>query len=164
MRAKRYIKLEPSEVLTLEEGYKNVSHHQFKSRCHCLLLSNQGYDMASLAKIFGVTQPSITHWFDSWQQKGITGLRNQSGQGRKFILTQSDKDLIKSKVQSSPQELKKVRQELKEELNKEYILAESNNVENPITAKQLAEIGLETTQTESFRYELNLASEVNTNG
>lgn len=120
MRAKRYINLEPSEVLTLEEGYKNVSHHQFKSRCHCLLLSNQGYDMASLAKIFGITQPSITHWFDSWQQKGIAGLRNQSGQGRKFILTQSDKDLIKSKVQSSPQELKKVRQELKEELNKEF--------------------------------------------
>jgi len=53
---------------------------------------------------------------------------------------------------------------MKEELNKEYILAESNNVENPITAKQLAEIGLEITQTESFRYELNLASEVNQNG
>jgi hypothetical protein len=29
MRAKRYIKLEPSEVITLEEGYKNVANHFF---------------------------------------------------------------------------------------------------------------------------------------
>lgn len=120
MRAKRYIKLESSEVITLEEGYKNVSHHQFKSRCHCLLLSNQGYDMASLARIFGVTQPSITHWFDNWEQKGIVSLWNQSGQGRKFILTQSDEAIIKAKVQNSPQELKKVREELKEELKKDF--------------------------------------------
>lgn len=120
MRAKRYIKLEPSEIITLEEGYKNISHHQFKSRCHCLLLSNEGYDMANLSKIFGVTQPSITHWFDSWEQKGIVGLQNKKGQGPKFILTQSDEATIKAKVQASPQELKRVREELKEELKKEF--------------------------------------------
>lgn len=120
MRAKRYIKLEPSEVLTLEEGYKNSTHHQFSQRCHCLLLSNQAYDMASLANIFNVTQPSITHWFDSWEQKGIAGLRNRKGQGPKFILTQSDAATIKAKVQSNPQELRKVREELKEELKKDF--------------------------------------------
>jgi transposase len=120
MRAKRYIQLDPSEVITLKEGYKNVSHHQFKIRCHCLLLSNQGYDMASSARLFDVTQPSITHWFDSWQQKGIAGLQHKKGQGLKFILTKLDEALVKSKVQSNPQELKKVREELKAELNKEF--------------------------------------------
>ncbi|MFY7732295.1 MAG: helix-turn-helix domain-containing protein [Bacteroidia bacterium] len=120
MRAKRYIELSPSEVITLEEGYKNVKHHQFKSRCHCLLLSNQGYDMATLKSIFQVTHPTITNWFDGWEKQGIVGLWNKSGQGRKFILTEADKPLIKSKVQSSPQQLKKVRLELKEELNKEF--------------------------------------------
>lgn len=120
MRAKRYIKLEFSEVLTLEEGYKNVSHHQFKSRCHCLLLSHQGYDMVTLKTIFQVSHPTITNWFDSWEEQGIVGLWNKSGQGRKAILTDSDKPLIKSKVQASPQQLKQVRLELKEELNKEF--------------------------------------------
>lgn len=120
MRAKRYIKLEPSEVLTLEAGYKNSTHHQFSQRCHCLLLSNQDNDMSSLSKIFNVTQPSITHWFDSWEQKGIVGLRNKKGQGPKFILTPSDESIIKAKVQARPQELKKVREELKEELKKEF--------------------------------------------
>jgi hypothetical protein len=51
MRPKRYIKLDSNEIITIEEGYKNVSHHQFRMRCHCLLLSNQGYDMASLKAI-----------------------------------------------------------------------------------------------------------------
>jgi len=120
MRAKRYINLEPSEVITLEEGYKNNNHHQFKIRCHCLLLSNQGYDMSSLAKIFGITQPSITHWFDSWEGAGIVGLQNKKGQGRKFILTQTDVPVIKAKVQANPQELKKVKEELKEELKKDF--------------------------------------------
>jgi transposase len=120
MRAKRYIQLLPSEVITLEEGYKNVTHHQFKSRCHCLLLSNQGYDMATLKSIFQVSHPTITNWFNSWEEQGIVGLWNKSGQGRKFILTDSDKPLIKSKVQASPQQLKQVRLELKEELNKEF--------------------------------------------
>lgn len=49
---------------------------------------------------------------------------------------------------------------MKEELNKEYILAESNRVEEPLPASALAEVGLEITQTESFYYELNMASEV----
>ena len=56
-------------------------------------------------------QTGSTHWFDSWQQKGGAGLRNQSG---------LDKDITKSKVQSSPQELKNVRQELKEKSNKDF--------------------------------------------
>lgn len=120
MRAKRYITLSSSEVTTLEEGYKNVSHHQFRSRCHCLLLSHQGYDMATLKSIFQVNHPTINNWFDSWEEQGIVGLWNKSGQGHKSILTDLDKPLIKSKVQASPQQFKQVRLELKEALNKEF--------------------------------------------
>ncbi|RYU95136.1 helix-turn-helix domain-containing protein [Emticicia agri] len=120
MRAKRYIKLEPSEVITMEEGYKNATHHQFKQRCHCLLLSHQGYDMYSLKSIFQVSHPTITNWFDSWETHGIVGLRNQLGQGRKPIFNAADESLVKSKVKSSPQTLKKVRQELKEALQKDF--------------------------------------------
>ncbi len=120
MRAKRYIKLEPSEVMTLEEGYKNVTNHYFKQRCHCILLSNQGYDMYSLKAIFQVSHPTVSHWFDSWQQEGVVGLYNQSGQGRKPILSSYDEEIVKAKVKSSPQTLKKAREELKEELQRDF--------------------------------------------
>jgi transposase len=120
MRAKRYIHLAPSEVITLEEGYKNITNPNFKQRCHCLLLSNEGYDMYSLKAIFRVSHPTISNWFASWQTSGIVGLRTQPGQGRKPILSSSDEELVKSKVRASPQTLKKVREELKADLQKDF--------------------------------------------
>ncbi len=120
MRPKRYVKLTPAEVITLEEGYKNVSHHQFKSRCHCLLLSHAGHDMVSLKNIFQVSHPTITHWFDRWETAGVVGLRNKPGQGCKPILTESDHDLVKSKIRASPQQLRQARLAIKEELQKEF--------------------------------------------
>lgn len=120
MKPKRYIYLEPDEVVTLQEGYQNVTHHPFRMRCHCLLLSHQQHDMASLATIFGVTHATISNWFSAWQAKGIVGLRNQAGQGRKAILKQADLVLIKAKVQHNPQHLKAVRDELKIDLKREF--------------------------------------------
>lgn len=120
MRAKRYIYLEPSEVITLQEGYQNVPHHQFRMRCHCLLLSHQQRDMASLRAIFGVTHATISNWLTTWETKGIAGLRNQVGQGRKTILKPTDLALVKAKVQHNPQHLKAVRDELQAELKREF--------------------------------------------
>ena len=120
MRKKKYIHLEPSEVITLEEGRKNVHHSQFQNRCHALLLSHNGYDMVSISKIFDVTHGTISNWLNYWETGGIVGLKNNSGQGRKPILTQADLPLIKAKVAENPQQLKIVREELKQELAKEF--------------------------------------------
>lgn len=120
MKPKRYVRLEAPEIITLQEGYKNVAHHQFKQRCHALLLSHQGQDMAALKTIFNVSHATISNWLTAWETKGIVGLRNQAGQGRKAILVSTDLALIKAKVQLNPQHLKLVRTELKAELAKEF--------------------------------------------
>lgn len=120
MRTKRYIALEPDEVTTLEEGRKNGKQGQFRDRCHCLLLSNQQYDIETLADIFQVGRQTITNWFANWRDKGLRGLMNEPGQGRKAILTLDDHSIIKAKVQESPQHLKRVREELKKELKKDF--------------------------------------------
>jgi transposase len=117
---KRFVPLLPDEVLTLQEGYKNVPHHQFKQRCHALLLSHQGKEMAAIKDIFSVSLATVSNWFTAWETKGIIGLRNQAGQGRKAILEKADLPLIKEKVQANPQHLKAVRQELKAELAKDF--------------------------------------------
>jgi transposase len=117
---KRFVHLQPDEVLTLEEGYKNVTHHQFKQRCHALLLSHKQKDMDTLKDIFDVSLGTISNWFTNWETKGIVGLRNQAGQGRKTILKVADLPLVKEKVQANPQHLKAVREELKAELAKDF--------------------------------------------
>jgi len=120
MRQKRYIELVAEEITTLEQGYKNNTNHQFRQRCHALLLSNQGHDMASLKTLFAVTHATIGNWFRAWEDSGIVGLRNQAGQGRKPIFSVTDLNLVKEKVQENPQHLKAVRETLKTELNKEF--------------------------------------------
>lgn len=120
MRVKRYISLEPDEITTLEEGRKNGKQDQFRDRCHCLLLSNQQYDIETLADIFQVGRQTIMNWFNAWRDRGLRGLMNEPGQGRKPILTLEDHSTIKAKVQGSPQQLKRVREELKEELQKDF--------------------------------------------
>ena len=61
MNKKRYITLEPAEIITLQEGPKNGKTFLFRDRCQCLLLSNQQYDIALLANIFQVSRQTITY-------------------------------------------------------------------------------------------------------
>ena len=76
--------------------------------------------MATLKAIFSVSHATISNWLTAWETKGIVGLRNQAGQGRKAILVSTDLALIKAKVQLNPQHLKAVRIELKAELAKDF--------------------------------------------
>lgn len=117
---KKFIKLTQEEIITLQEGRKNHLSYQFRDRCQCLLLSNEGKEVKELAQILQVSPISIYNWFHRWEEKGLVGLLNQKGQGRKGILLQTDHDTIKQKVQAHAQQLKLAREALKKELNKEF--------------------------------------------
>jgi transposase len=117
---KKYINLSQEEIKTLQEGRKNHSSYQFRDRCHCLLLSHEGKAVKELADILGVSPITIYNWFNRWEQKGIVGLMNEKGQGRKAILVASDQEKVKAKVQAHAQQLKVARVELKKELSKEF--------------------------------------------
>jgi transposase len=84
------------------------------------LLSNEGKEVKDIAEILQVSTISIYTWLHRWQEKGVVGLMNQKGQGRKAILLQADADTIKDKVQANAQQLKQAREELKKELNKKF--------------------------------------------
>ena len=113
---KKFIKLSPEEIKTLQEGHKNHSSYQFRARCQCLLLSHEGKQVKELAAILRVSTIMIYHWFARWEQKGIVGLLNEKGQGRKAILVASDQEKVKEKVQAHAQQLKVARAELKVQL------------------------------------------------
>jgi len=117
---KKYIKLTQEERFTLQEGHKNHPCYQVRNRCHCLLLSHQGKQIKELAAIFSVIPLTVYTWFYRWEEKGLVGLLNEKGRGRKPILLPAEREKIKPKVQANPQQLKIARQELKAELNKEF--------------------------------------------
>jgi transposase len=117
---KKYIKLNQEEILTLQEGHKNHPGYQVRNRCQCLLLSHQGKEVKELAAIFSVIPLTIYTWFYRWEEKGLVGLLNEKGRGRKPILLQAESEQIKMQVQANAQQLKVARGMLKTELNKEF--------------------------------------------
>ena len=117
---KKFLKLNEAEKTTLQEGSKNGKAQAFRERCHCLLLSSEGYQVKELAQIFRVSEISIYGWFKRWQTIGIVGLRDKSGRGRKPILQAEDLPQIKRYIQENAQRLKIAREKLKEELGREF--------------------------------------------
>lgn len=95
---KRFIQLTSKETVTLQEGMKNGTAHLFRKRCHCLILSSEGYQVRDLAQVLDVSSNTIYEWFNRWEKKGIVGLRDLPGKGRKPILSLADFALVKQRV------------------------------------------------------------------
>ena len=111
----KYIKLTSEEELTLEQGSKHHPKSHFRKRCACILLSNRGYDIQSLANIYQTRIHTIGTWFANWNEKGIIGLQIIKGQGRKAALWTASPTLIqaiKDELNSNPQGLADVCQQI----------------------------------------------------
>lgn len=107
----RFVKLTEAELVTLREGHKNHLQFQFRNRCQCLILSHQGRSVAQLAQLFEISEITVYAWFDRWQTKGVSGLMNRSGRGRKAILSLQNANhvkSVKSAVRKNPQSVKQV--------------------------------------------------------
>lgn len=117
---KKFIELDEVQKITLQEGHKNSKVKTFQERCHCLVLSSQGYQVKELARIFRVSEICIYSWFKRWEKGGLVGLRDKAGRGRKPILREEDLSIIKEKVQENAQRLKIAREKLKAELGREF--------------------------------------------
>lgn len=117
---KKFIELDEVQKITLQEGHKNSKAKIFQERCHCLVLSSQGYQVKELAQIFRVSEICIYSWLGRWEKGGLVGLRDKSGRGRKPILGDEDLSIIKERVQENAQRLKIAREKLKAELGREF--------------------------------------------
>jgi transposase len=117
---KKFIQLTKEENITLQEGMKNGKSHLFRERCHCLLLSDDGYEVKDLAEVFRVSQITIYSWLRRWEKGGLIGLKDLPGRGRKPILHASDLPRVKIRVQENAQLLKVARMKLKEDLERDF--------------------------------------------
>ena len=104
----------------MQEGMKNGTAHLFRKRCHCLILSNEGYEVKDLAQILDLSANTIYGWLNRWEKKGVVGLRDRAGRGRKPILSVADFTQVKRRVQENAQQLRLARLELKEDLERDF--------------------------------------------
>lgn len=79
--------LNNTEKTTLEEGWKNGKSYAFRNRCQGILMSYQGHDAETIAKLFSMTKRTVYEWLKNWKKYGIMGLITKPGQGRKPTLS-----------------------------------------------------------------------------
>lgn len=122
-KAKKII-LSSDERAALELGYKDLKKPKFSRRCHIILLKSEGYTSKYIATLlrYKDAQP-INNWVKRYEAAGLEGLQTKSGQGRKPILDKKkDEAKVKAAVQKERQRLKLAKQDLENELGKQFSL------------------------------------------
>jgi len=112
----RYIRGLSAETLKLlKRIYQSSQYYQVRQRAHCIQLSYQGYTIKELMKIFQVSRNTIYNWFNNWEERGLVGLYNSPGQGRKPSFNTSQKEQIKAWVKEKPKQLGWAQRKIQEE-------------------------------------------------
>lgn len=96
-RRKRFVEgLTDTEIVTLEQGYKNGSAVDFRERCKMLLLSHRGYEVKQIEDVLKVCSHTVYSTMKSWREEGIAGIIRKKGQGRKATLQVENKEHVKA--------------------------------------------------------------------
>lgn len=117
-RKKRYIELSLSEKVALENAHKGGVSHDYRQRCHCILLSAEGWTVKELSVFFRVSSLSIYKWFNRYETEGLEGLLIRPGRGRKRKLNIENQAHVAAVKRGLAKENRSIK-ELKEELELE---------------------------------------------
>jgi transposase len=90
----RFSTLTPEEKETLEQGYRNHPKFHVRQRFHSILLSNDGWQVKDIAKLYNTRTRTIYTWMDRWRNMGIVGLMILPGRGLKPCLSITDKNVV----------------------------------------------------------------------
>jgi len=106
------------EIQTLHAMHRYHPSRRARMRAHGLLLSHQGVSMPQIACMYQVDYRSVSSWIDQWQTRGLVGLYDQPGAGRRPILSLDEQQKVQQYLQDSPKDLKKVVHQLEQETGK----------------------------------------------
>ena len=107
----RYIELDVTARQELEKVYHTLAKSHVRQRANCLLLSDQGYPVPTLADIFSTRTHTVREWFNRWETEGFQGLEIRPGRGLKPSISAENTSLvttIKEEVSLNPQNLRDV--------------------------------------------------------
>jgi transposase len=95
-----------------------IPHRRARMRAHSLLLSHQGVSIPHIARIYQVDRRSVSGWIDRWHTRGLGGLYDQPGAGRRPLLNMDEQHKVEQYLQQYPKDLKRVVYQLEQETTK----------------------------------------------
>ncbi len=116
------------QLKELENCYRTSKNHALCQRSHIVLLKSQGHTSKYISTLSGYPshQSTINGWVRRHLEKGISGLKNKLGQGRKKILTKEAheakvKEIVKSERQRLTYAKSLIEQELSVKMSKKTL-------------------------------------------
>ena len=85
-------------------------------RANAILLSHEGQSLQTIASIHGVSRQTVSIWLKNWESKGLCGLIDKSGRGRRKKLSMEKVPEVLTLVNESPRSLKHVLERIEKEL------------------------------------------------
>ncbi|MEG4043093.1 helix-turn-helix domain-containing protein [Microcoleus sp. S11D4] len=88
--------INPLSLKLLNQIYRESRHHQVRQRTQLLIWVSQDFKNEKLLKIFKISYKTMYNWLNRWENKGMLGLYNKPGRGRKKSLIRQN--LLKLKI------------------------------------------------------------------
>lgn len=105
----KYVKaLLEAEITTLNEMYRNARLHRLRQRAHIILMSNRKLTIKEIASVTELDRDTLSATLVAWETIGIIGLYDAKRTGRPGIYTDSEKELIRLKIEEEPRQIKSV--------------------------------------------------------
>lgn len=109
----RYIKpLTKSEIISLQWMSREHPLPWPRMRANAVLLSDTGMPLQSIASLCGVCRQTVSIWLNNWEAKGICGLIDKQGRGRRKKLSPTEETEVIEIVLASPRSLNAVLAEI----------------------------------------------------
>lgn len=108
-------KLNPETTKILWRVQKESNKHQVRTRAHCILLLDSGYELEELMLILNVSRKTIYNWKNNWSNQKLVGLYNKEGRGRKKIFNPEQQQQIKEWAKKHKTNLKPVVEKIRRE-------------------------------------------------
>jgi transposase len=110
--------LRDDEIQTLRDMHRSHPARRARMRAHRLLLSHQGVSIPEMARFYHVDRRSVSTWIDRWQTRGVVGLSDKPGSGRRPLLNDEEQQKGHDYLQQYPKDVKKGVQALEQETAK----------------------------------------------
>src|SRR4029450_6426094 len=110
--------LRDDEIQTLHDMHRYHPARRARIRAHSLLLSHQGFSIPHIARFYQVDRRSVSTWIDRWQTRGLGGVYDQPGSGRRPRLNDAEQQKVHAYLRQYPKDIKKVVQALEQETTK----------------------------------------------
>jgi transposase len=100
--------LKEAEIISLQWMSREHPLPWSRTRANAVLLSHKRMPLQSIASLCGVCRQTASIWLKNWETKGVCGLLDKTGRGRRKKISSEKEAEVIALVKASPRSLTKV--------------------------------------------------------